>query len=143
MWPNEAGRDAPWECYPQCLLPIGDENLTGSEAVKEMSDPEVEGSHIQAQCHVICEPFLQLPDNSQGMDRVLVVALRFFHPRRPLGREGSEESLNVRRQNNSPHKRLERREACGDFPQDLHGRRVEVINIGSGRVNVTILAARG
>jgi hypothetical protein len=57
------------------------------------------------------------------------MALRFFQPRRPLGHEGCEESLNVRRENNSAHKRLERREACGDISQDLHGRRVELYEV--------------
>src|SRR5215469_13281723 len=136
MWPNEAGRDAPWECYPQCLLPIADENLTGSEAVEEMCDPEVERSHVQAKCHIICEPLLQLVNNPQGMDRVLVVVVRFFHRRRSVGREGSEESLNVRGENNSAHKRLERREAGRNITQDLHSRGVEVVNVGPNRINV-------
>jgi len=64
MGPNEAGRDTPWERYPQCLLPIADENLARSEAEQEMSDPKVERSHIQAKCHIIREPFLQLFDPS-------------------------------------------------------------------------------
>src|SRR3954447_10482372 len=96
----------------------------------------MERSHVEAKCHIICEPFLQLGDNPQGMDRVLSVFIRVFQTQRPLRREGCEESLNIRSENDSADKRFEREEACADIAQDLHGRRVEVINISSNRINL-------
>src|SRR4051812_25554799 len=104
-----------------------------------MCQPEMKRSHVQAERYIIGEPFLQLSDNPQGMNRVLGVAICILDSLCSFRRKSRKESLNIRAENHSTYKVFERRETCCNVAEYLHGWRVEVIEVRSNCIDVNDL----
>src|SRR3954453_17546039 len=104
-----------------------------------MCQQEMKRSHVQTERYVIGEPFLQLGDNPQGVNRVLGVPICILDSLCSFRRKGGEESLNIRTENDSIYKVFERRETCCNVAEYLYGRSVEVIEVSSNCIYVNDL----
>ena len=46
-------------------------------------NPKMKGPHVEAECHVICKPFLQLCHDPERMYRIPIVSICVFQPEEP------------------------------------------------------------
>ena len=84
MRPHEAGGDSPRQRHSKCLLPVANENLAGPKAKEEVRNPKMQGSHVDAQSHILGQPFLKLSDNASRMYRIPGVLVGFLNPESTL-----------------------------------------------------------
>src|SRR5260370_3404358 len=68
-WPHDRSCDAPGKGDAQGLVAVRDKDLAGLEAIEMASDPQVERTHIQAECNVTAKELLQFVHETQRMDR--------------------------------------------------------------------------
>src|SRR3954452_10156195 len=84
MWPHEARSNSPGQRYSKRLLPVADQNLAGSEAEQKVSNPQMEGAHIDADGHILGQPFLKFRNDSQRVYRILGVLIGILNSERAL-----------------------------------------------------------
>src|SRR5882757_3949648 len=95
--PDDRSCDAPGKGDAQGLLAVRDKDLTGFEAIEMARDPQVERTHVQAECNVTAKELLQFVDEAQWMDRCTAASSCFLAQQPAFGANHLQDSRGERR----------------------------------------------
>src|SRR3984957_5279968 len=84
MWPHGSGRDAPRQPHAQRLLSVANQNLARSEAEQKVSNPKMEGAHVDAHGDILGQPLLKFRDDQQRVYPIPDFLIDFRNSERPF-----------------------------------------------------------